>query len=77
MEGEWALGPVYFAPVCNQIGVRRIYSYTDCALVIQQAGICTRGLHRVREWNTRRYITTLNLLNKSEKEQDNELKVKM
>jgi len=31
MEDEWAIGPVYFAPVGNQIGVRRIYSCTDCA----------------------------------------------
>jgi len=38
MEGEWAKGPLYFVPVGNQIGVRRIYSRTDCVLVIQQAG---------------------------------------
>ena len=76
MDGEWAIGSVYFAPVGNQTGVRRIYSYTNCAVVIQQVGICIHGLNRMREWNTRQYITTLNLLNKSEKEQDNELKVK-
>jgi hypothetical protein len=76
MEGEWAIGPIYLAPVGNQIGVRRIYSCTDCAVVIEQLGICMHGLNRMRERNTRRYITALNLLNTSEKELDKELKVK-